>query len=58
MEAIQNIIATLTDSWVAIVGGITVILTAIIAICELIPGEQPEKALKKAVEWLAKFSRK
>ena len=33
-------------------------LTALIAVFMLIPGDQPEKALQKVVDFLAKFSRK
>lgn len=43
------------DIWLpAIIG----LLTAAIGLAMLIPGEQPEKALKSAVDFLSKFSRK
>ena len=58
METIRNIIEFATANWMTVVGALTVILTGIIAIAELIPGEQPEKTLKKIVGWLEKVSRK
>lgn len=39
-------------------GAITALLGAVIAIAQLIPGEQPEKSLQAVVDFLAKFSRK
>lgn len=41
-----------------VVSGVMGLLSGVIAISLLIPGEQPEKALKSVVEFLAKFSRK
>ena len=34
------------------------ILSGVIAICMLIPGEQPEKVLQVIVDFISKFSRK
>jgi hypothetical protein len=50
-------------SWVvtegpAILSAVIGVLTAAIGLAMLIPGEQPEKALKKAVDFLSKYSRK
>lgn len=39
------------------VGAITVALNAIIGIALLIPGDQPEKFLKKVVDMLTKISK-
>ena len=39
-------------------GAITALLGAVIAICQLIPGDEPENTLQKVVDFLAKFSRK
>lgn len=39
-------------------GAITALLTAVIAIAQLIPGDQPEATLQKVVDFLSKFSRK
>ena len=41
-----------------VVSGVIGILSGVIAISLMIPGEQPEKALKSVVEFLTKFSRK
>lgn len=40
------------------VAAVTGVLTALIAFFMLIPGDQPEKALQKAVDFIEKFSRK
>jgi hypothetical protein len=39
-------------------GALTALLTAAIAICSLIPGDEPENTLQKIVDFLSKFSRK
>lgn len=39
-------------------GALTIVLNFLIAVFLLIPGEQPEKALRSAVDFLAKLSRK
>lgn len=41
-----------------LISAITAILSAVIALCLLIPGEQPEKALQGVVDFLSKFSKK
>ncbi len=41
-----------------IMGGISTLLTGIIAICLVIPGEQPEKTLQKVVDFIEKLSLK
>lgn len=41
-----------------IIAAVMALLTGIIAVALLIPGDQPEKALKAVVEFLAKFSKK
>jgi hypothetical protein len=45
-------------NWLEIVGAVSGLLAALIVIFELIPGDQPEKALRVVVNLLAKFSRK
>lgn len=56
---ITNLIQIVSQlNWLEILGAVTALLVALIAIFELIPGEQPEKALRKVVEILARFSRK
>ena len=39
-------------------GAITALFGAVIAIAQLIPGDEPENTLQKIVDFLAKFSRK
>ena len=49
------------ELWAALpvwVPKVEALLVAIIAICMLIPGDQPEKALQKAVDLIKKFSKK
>ena len=47
-----------TQDWVAWVGAATALLTAVIAIASLIPGDEPEATLTKVVQFLSRFSRK
>lgn len=56
METIISLVAS--QDWLAWLGAITALLGAIIAIAQLIPGEQPEKSLQAVVDFLSKFSRK
>ena len=51
IEFIQN-------NWQALFGAVSALLSAVIAIALLVPGEQPEKALKSVVAFLEKFSKK
>ena len=39
-------------------GAITALLGAVIAIAQLIPGDEPERTLSRIVNFLARFSRK
>lgn len=39
-------------------GALTALLTAVIAVASLIPGDEPEATLRKVVDFLSKFSRK
>jgi type VI protein secretion system component VasF len=55
----ENIISFVTSQdWIAWLGAITALLGAVIAIAQLIPGEQPEKFLQSVVNIISKFSRK
>jgi hypothetical protein len=56
METIASLIAS--QDWLAWLGAITALLGAVIAIAQLIPGEQPEKSLQAVLDFLSKFSRK
>ena len=39
-------------------GAITALLGAVIAIAQLIPGDEPEATLQRVVDFIAQFSRK
>ena len=41
-----------------VVAAVVAVLTGVIGIAMLIPGEEPEATLKKVADWLAQFSRK
>jgi hypothetical protein len=40
------------------IGAVTALLSAVIVVAQLIPGDEPENTLQKIVDFLAKFSRK
>ncbi len=40
------------------VGAFVALLSAVIAVASLIPGDEPENTLQKIVDFLSKFSRK
>lgn len=48
----------IVNNAVTIVGAVGLVLGGFITIFSFIPGEQPEKTLRKIVDVLAKFSRK
>ena len=58
MEAIIAMVMGLVGNLGGYVNAILAVLTAIIALCMLIPGEQPEKALQGIVDFISKFSKK
>lgn len=65
LESLMALYSSVMTNWpailsglVTVVGAVVMILNSLIAVCLLIPGEQPEKALQKVVDWLSKYSRK
>lgn len=42
----------------ALLAGVTMVLSGVIAIAMMIPGEQPEKALQKILDFISKLSNK
>jgi hypothetical protein len=61
MENLLPIIANLPAIWQAVVvvlGAVSALLTALIALFVLIPGAQPEKALQAVVDAVKKISLK
>lgn len=58
MKDIIEIGTVLVTNHAAIIESIVAVLGGLIAIALIIPGDQPEKALTKALEFVKKFSRK
>jgi hypothetical protein len=58
MEKVLEIVKMIVQFGPEIVSGVVAILSGVIAIALLIPGDQPEKALKGVVAFLEKFSKK
>lgn len=58
MEAILQIVKLIIEKGPMVLSAIVGVLTALIALFMLIPGDQPEKSLQKVVDFLAKFSKK
>ena len=58
MEAVMHVLQLIVEKGPAVLSAIIGLLSAVIGICLLIPGEQPEKALQGIVDFLSKFSRK
>ena len=45
-------------NWQGVLGAISALLMALIAIFMLLPGSEPENTLQKIVDFIAKFSKK
>jgi len=58
MDSIIGIVQWIIANGPLVVSGIIGVLSGIIAIALLIPGEQPEKALQGIVDFLKKYSSK
>ena len=58
MEKLLEIGKWILANYETILGNVSVILAAVIAISLLIPGEQPEKFLQKVLDFIKKFSKK
>lgn len=54
----MEFIAWLAANGMQLLSAIVAVLTALIALFMMIPGEQPEKSLQAVVDFLAKFSKK
>jgi len=55
----ENLISFVTSQdWLAWLGAITALLGAVIAVAQLIPGDEPENSLQKVVDFISRFSRK
>ena len=58
MQAILEIGKWILDNYQAVLSALVAVVSALIALFLIIPGEQPEKALKSVADFLAKFSKK
>jgi hypothetical protein len=58
MEQILALVQVIIEKGPVYIASIVAVLSALIALFLLIPGEQPEKALQAIVDFLAKFSAK
>jgi len=58
MEKLIAIGSWMVSAGPEIVSALVALLSGVIAIALLIPGEQPEKALQGVVDFLKKFSKK
>lgn len=56
MEQILNFVQS--QDVFAWLGALVALLSAVIAVASLIPGDEPEATLRKVVDFLSKFSRK
>jgi hypothetical protein len=54
----MSVINFIIQNYQAIISGVVGMLSGMIAICLLIPGDQPEKALQSVVDMLTKISNK
>lgn len=58
MEKVLAILNWAFASGPNLVSAVVAVLTALVALFLMIPGEQPEKFLQGAVDFLSKFSKK
>ena len=58
MSTATNILNWIINNYQVVITAIVGLMTSIIAISLLIPGDQPEKALQSVVDFLTKFSKK
>lgn len=58
MQFLTDALAFIAQNYQPILASILGILSGLIAIFLLIPGDQPEKALQGIVDFLSKFSKK
>lgn len=56
VDTIVKIVGFITTNYQAIVSGLVAVLGGLVAICLVIPGEQPEKTFQSISDFLKKFS--
>jgi hydrogenase maturation factor len=58
MEVLKDVVAFVIANHVVLIEGTLAVLTGVIAIAMVVPGEQPEKFLQGVVNFIKKFSKK
>lgn len=58
MESVISAFNWIAAHYAEICAAVVSVLSGLIAIFAMIPGEQPEKSLQAVVDFIAKFSRK
>lgn len=58
MEGFLKVFSFIVAHYQEIITSLVAIFTGVIAICLIIPGEQPEKFLQSVVDFISKFSSK
>lgn len=58
MDKALAVVKAVIEQGPVYVAAVVAVLSALVALFLLIPGEQPEKTLQKLVDFLAKFSAK
>ena len=58
MDKVIEVVQQLVVVGPSVLAAILAVLSALIGLFMLIPGEQPEKALQAVVDFIAKFSKK
>jgi hypothetical protein len=58
ITTISAVVTAVLSNAQSVLAAVIALLVALVAMFLAIPGEQPEKALQSAVDFLSKFSRK
>lgn len=58
MEKIVEIVGWIVANYALVISAVMGILSGVIGICLLLPGDAPEKQLQAIVDFLSKFSAK
>lgn len=58
MSQMLQVVSWCTTQGPIVLSAVVAVLTALIGLFMLIPGEQPEKALQKVVDFISKYSAK
>ena len=58
MEKVMEVFAWIMANYEAVLAAVMALLSGIIAVALLVPGQEPERTLQKIVDFLKKFSKK